>query len=223
MSRLSLGTIGVAIFGSHSVAPTLHRSAGTPAQGCVRGLTVRCDDDTERAISPDRKRAERHHGLHTGHLKSGGLEWSAWVDNAATRYPRVQGRPYHTLVVSEAGALALLTAVIAWRVGWFIYTRPRRLTPSGAHGTARWMTRREMKKLAYKGTPLLLGRRGGVSVAMNRGLQVLNTLVIGPIGSGKTSGVFGKHFQDHHGNHIPAHLKSWVGLFLIAARSTNGN
>ncbi len=58
---------------------------------------------------------------------------------------------------------------------------------------------------------------------MNRGLQVLNTLVIGPIGSGKTSGVFGKHFQDHHGNHIPAHLKSWVGLFLIAARSTNGN
>jgi len=132
--------------------------------------------------------ARLRRGLHTGHLKSGGLEWSAWVGNAAARYPALQGQPYHTLVVSEAAALAILAAVVTWRVGWFIYTRPRTLTPSGAHGTARWMTRREMKKLAYRGAPLLLGARGGVSVAMDRGLQVLNTLVIGPIGSGKTTG-----------------------------------
>jgi len=132
--------------------------------------------------------ARLRHGLRTGHLKSGGIDWSAWVGNAAARYPTVQGRPYPVLVLSEVAVLAAAVAVVAWRVSWFVYTRPRTLTPSGAHGTARWMTRREMKKLAYRGAPLLLGVRGGVSVAMDRGLQVLNTLVIGPIGSGKTTG-----------------------------------
>jgi type IV secretion system protein VirD4 len=132
--------------------------------------------------------ARLRHGLHTGRLKSGGLEWSAWMGDVAARYPTVQRPPYRGPVLVEAAILAVALGVVAWRVGWFIYTRPRRLTPSGAHGTARWMTRREMKRLVYKGAPLLLGMRGGVSVAMNRGLQVLNTLVIGPIGSGKTSG-----------------------------------
>ena len=127
-------------------------------------------------------------GLPTGHLKSRGLDWSTWVGRAGARYPRLQGSPYHGIVLVEAFVIAAGVLYVGWRVTWFLYTRPRRLTPSGAHGTARWMTRREMKRLAYKGVPLLLGMRTGVSVAMNRGLQVLNTLVIGPIGSGKTSG-----------------------------------
>jgi len=185
--------------------------------------------------------ARLRHGLHTGHLKSGGLDWSAWVGNAATRYPRVQGRPYHTLVVSEAAALVLLAAVVAWRVGWFIYTRPRKLTPSGAHGTARWMTRREMKKLAYRGAPLLLGARGGVSVAMNRGLQVLNTLVIGPIGSGKTTGFILANLLRETGardlvitdlkmellakayRHLSTYYDVWVVNFLSPATSMGYN
>jgi type IV secretion system protein VirD4 len=185
--------------------------------------------------------ARLRHGLHTGRLKSGGLEWSAWVGNAAARYPTVQGRPYHTLVVSEAAALAILAAVVTWRVGWFIYTRPRRLTPSGAHGTARWMTRREMKKLAYRGAPLLLGARGGVSVAMDRGLQVLNTLVIGPIGSGKTTGFILANLLRETGardlvitdlkmellaktyTHLATYYDVWVVNFLSPATSMGYN
>ncbi len=127
-------------------------------------------------------------GLPSGHLQSRGLDWSTWVGRAGARYPRLQGSPYHGLVLVEALVIAAGVAFLAWRVTWFLYTRPRKLTPSGAHGTARWMTRREMKRLAYRGAPLLLGVRGGVSVAMDRGLQVLNTLVIGPIGTGKTTG-----------------------------------
>jgi len=185
--------------------------------------------------------ARLHTGLHSGHLKSGGLDWSAWVGNAAARYPTVQGRPYHTLVVSEAAALAILAAVVVWRVGWFIYTRPRRLTPSGAHGTARWMTRREMKKLAYRGVPLLLGVRGGVSVAMDRGLQVLNTLVIGPIGSGKTTGFILANLLRETGardlvitdlkmellakayTHLATYYDVWVVNFLSPATSMGYN
>jgi len=185
--------------------------------------------------------ARLRHGLRTGHLKSGGLDWSAWVGNAAARYPALQGQPYHTLVVSEAAALAILAAVVTWRVGWFIYTRPRRLTPSGAHGTARWMTRREMKKLAYKGAPLLLGARGGVSVAMDRGLQVLNTLVIGPIGSGKTTGFILANLLRETGardlvitdlkmellakayRHLATYYDVWVVNFLSPATSMGYN
>jgi len=131
--------------------------------------------------------------LHRGRLGAAGLTWSRWIGpgggTAGARYPTVQTPVYHFVVALEAGILALMVGSVAWRVGWFIWTRPRRLTPGGAHGTARWMTRRELRRLAYTGAPLLLGKAHGVSVAMNRALQVLNTLLIGPIGSGKTSGV----------------------------------
>jgi len=181
------------------------------------------------------------HGLRTGHLKSGGIDWSAWVGNAAARYPTVQGRPYPVLVLSEVAVLAAAVAVVAWRVSWFVYTRPRTLTPSGAHGTARWMTRREMKKLAYRGAPLLLGVRGGVSVAMDRGLQVLNTLVIGPIGSGKTTGFILANLLRETGardlvitdlkmellakayTHLSKHYDVWVVNFLAPDTSMGYN
>ncbi len=132
--------------------------------------------------------ARLRRGVHTGHLTTGGLDWSLWMRHVAARYARVQGPPYPLIVTAEAAALGLLVAMLVWRVAWFVYTRPRRLTPSGAHGTARWMTRAELKKLAYRGAPLLLGTWHGLTVAMNRALQVINTLVIGPTGSGKTAG-----------------------------------
>jgi len=118
--------------------------------------------------------------------------WGAWTTNIDARYAWLHTAAHGGMggmIAMEIALPMILCGVLAWRVGWFMYTRPRKLTPSTAHGSARWMTTREMRRLAYTGAPLLLGERAGVSVAMDRALQVLNTLLIGPIGSGKTSGV----------------------------------
>jgi len=120
------------------------------------------------------------------------MGWGQWTANIDARYAWLHTGAHGGLggvIAIEVLLPLVLLGMVAWRVGWFWYTRPKRLTPSTAHGSARWMTRREMRTLAYKGAPLLLGERSGVSVAMDRRLQVLNTLLIGPIGSGKTSGV----------------------------------
>jgi len=120
------------------------------------------------------------------------IGWSQWTANIDARYAWLHTRAHggmSAVIAIEILLPLVLLGMLAWRVGWFMYTRPRKLKPSTAHGSARWMTRQEMRRLAYTGAPLLLGERGGVSVAMDRALQVLNTLLIGPIGSGKTSGV----------------------------------
>jgi len=122
------------------------------------------------------------------------IGWSQWTANIDARYAWLHTRAHGGLggvIAIEVLLPLVLLAMVAWRVGWFMYTRPRKLKPSTAHGSARWMTRQEMRSpaLRYTGTPLLLGERSGVSVSMTRALQVLNTLLIGPIGSGKTSGV----------------------------------
>ncbi len=135
--------------------------------------------------------ARLHQGLHGGHLKSGGLAWSTWVGRASMRYPTLQGKPYHPAVVIEAGALALLLAVVLWRVVWFVCTRPGRIEAGATHGDAHLATRRELRALRDRGCPLLLGRLGqrGQRVCLDHALQALNTLVVGPPGSGKSAGV----------------------------------
>jgi len=122
------------------------------------------------------------------------IGWGQWTAHIDARYAWLHTRAHGDLggvIAIEVLLPLVLLGMVAWRVGWFWYTRPRRLQPSTAHGSARWMTRQEMRSpaLRYSGAPLLLGQRAGVSVSMNRALQVLNTLLIGPIGSGKTSGV----------------------------------
>jgi len=121
----------------------------------------------------------------------GAPSWAVWTRDIDGRYAWL-----HTAAHGGLGGAILVEVLlpfvpigaIGWRVGWFLYTRPRPLKPSTAHGSARWMTRAEMQRVAYKGAPLVLGMRDGVTVAMDRATQVLNTLIIGPIGSGKTSG-----------------------------------
>ena len=135
--------------------------------------------------------ARLHHGMHGGHLKSVGLDWSAWVGHAAGRYPTLQGKPYHPAVVIEAGVLALLLAVGAWRVVWFLSTRPGRIEAGATHGDAHLATTRELRALRDRGGPLLLGRLGrrGMRVCLDQAMQALNILVVGPPGSGKSAGV----------------------------------
>jgi len=135
--------------------------------------------------------ARLRQGLHGGHLKSTGLDWGAWVGHAATRYPTLQGKPYHTLVVIEAAALVLLTLGLGWRVVWFVCTRPGRIEAGTTHGDAHLATPRELRALRDRGGPLLLGRLGrrGKRVCLDQATQALNTLVVGPPGSGKSAGV----------------------------------
>jgi len=135
--------------------------------------------------------ARLRQGLHGGRLKSGGLDWSTWIGHAVARYPTLQGKPYHTLVVSEAAALAILVAVAAWRVVWFLCTRPGRIEAGATHGDAHLATPRELHPLRDRGGPLLLGRLGrrGMRVCLDKAMQALNTLVVGPPGSGKSAGV----------------------------------
>jgi len=119
------------------------------------------------------------------------FDWGTWTRNIDARYAWLHTRAHGGLggaIAMELLVPLVFLGVIGWRGFWFFYTRPRPLKPSTAHGSARWMTRAELRTLAYQGAPLLLGTRDGVSVALDRALQVLNVLLIGPIGSGKTSG-----------------------------------
>jgi len=121
------------------------------------------------------------------------LGWSQWTANIDARYAWLH-TPAHGglggVIAIEVLLPLVLLGMVAWRVGWFWYTRPRRLTPSTAHGSARLMTDKEMRQgqLAYTGAPLLLGTRGRTCVALDRSLQVLNVLLVGPPNTGKSAG-----------------------------------
>ncbi len=125
------------------------------------------------------------HGAHGGSVAS----WDVWSRHADVRYALLA----HTgvlngIVALEAGVLLTPVAALVYRAVWFLYTRPRKLLPSTAHGSARWMTRSEMRALADRGAPLMLGRSGGTTVALPRDLQVLNVLLVGPPNTGKSAG-----------------------------------
>ena len=133
-------------------------------------------------------------GAAGGHAQT--IGWGAWTANIDARYAWLHTAAHGGL----GGVIALevllpfaLAGVVAWRIGWFVYTRPKRLRPSQAHGSARWMTRQEQTApaLRYTGAPLLLGTgAGGVSVALDRSLQVLNILLVGPPNTGKSAAFY---------------------------------
>ena len=115
--------------------------------------------------------------------------WDVWTQHTDVRYAQLA----HTgvlngLIALEAGVLLAPALAIVYRAVWFLYTRPKKLLPSTAHGSARWMTRGEMRALSYTGSPLMLGCAGGTTVALARDLQVLNVLLVGPPNTGKSAG-----------------------------------
>ncbi len=121
------------------------------------------------------------------------IEWGQWTAHIDARYAWLHTRAHGGLggvIAIEVLLPLVLVGMVAWRVGWFWYTRPRWLTPSTAHGSARLMTDKEMRQgqLAYTGAPLLLGTRGRACVALDRSLQVLNVLLVGPPNTGKSAG-----------------------------------
>jgi len=123
------------------------------------------------------------------------MGWSQWTANIDARYAWLHTRAHGGLggiIAIEVLLPLVLLGMVAWRVGWFWYTRPKRLHPSQAHGSARWMTRQEMRApaLHYTGAPLLLGERAGVNVALDRSVQVLNVLLVGPPNTGKSAAFY---------------------------------
>jgi len=120
----------------------------------------------------------------------GGPSWAAWTRDIDGRYAWLHTPAHGGLgwaILVEVLLPLVPIGAISWRVGWFLYTRPRPLTPSTAHGSARYMTRAEMQKLPYTGGPFLLGERGGVSAALDWTKQVLNILLVGPPNTGKSA------------------------------------
>jgi len=120
----------------------------------------------------------------------GGPSWAAWTRDIDGRYAWLHTPAHGGLgwaILVEILLPLVPVGAMSWRVGWFLYTRPRPLTPSTAHGSARYMTRAEMQKLPYTGGPFLLGERGGVSAALDWTKQVLNILLVGPPNTGKSA------------------------------------
>jgi len=123
----------------------------------------------------------------------GGPSWAAWTRDIDRRYAWLHTPAHGGLgwaILVEILLPCVPVGAISWRVGWFLYTRPKPLRPSAAHGSARWMSLAELRALRYTGAPLVLGVCDGLTVALDRALQVLNVLLIGPPGTGKSAAFF---------------------------------
>jgi len=129
-------------------------------------------------------RASRGHG----HVTS----WDAWMRDVPARYQALQGHGYSGMgpvLLLELVILLVVPALVLWRIVWFLVTRMGRVTPGEPHGNARWMSEGEARHFAYQPGHFLLGTAHGKAVGLDRQRQTMNTLLIGPPGSGKSSGL----------------------------------
>ncbi len=72
----------------------------------------------------------------TAHVRT--IGWSQWTANIDARYAWLHTRAHGGLggvIAIEVLLPLVLLGMLAWRVGWFMYTRPRKLKPSTAHGS----------------------------------------------------------------------------------------
>jgi type IV secretion system protein VirD4 len=128
----------------------------------------------------------------TGHGPKAVTTWTAWMRDVGMRYAALQGRRYASLgpVLLLELVLALgIPLIVSWRIAWFFVTRLGRVTAGQPHGSARWMDERETAGLRYSVGHLLLGDVLGKPVGLDERRQTMNVLLIGPPGSGKSSGL----------------------------------
>jgi len=134
---------------------------------------------------------------------AGAPAWGVWTRDIDGRYAWLHTPAHGGLgwaILVEVLLPFVPVGAIGWRVGWFLYTRPKPLKPTVAHGSARWMLRAELRALRYTGAPLVLGVCDGFTVALDRSLQVLNTLLIGPPGTGKSAAFFIANLRRERGD-----------------------
>jgi len=115
----------------------------------------------------------------------GAPSWVAWTRDIDGRYAWLHTPAHGGLgwaILVEVLLPFVPVGAIGWRVGWFLYTRPKPLKPTVAHGSARWML------------------RDGLTVALDRALQVLNVLLIGPPGTGKSAAFFIANLRRERGD-----------------------
>jgi len=119
--------------------------------------------------------------------------WAQWQRRGAEyRYSQIaHDAALHAAVSLELLALGLLLFLLLWKPLWLLCTRVGELRTSGAHGSARFATRREVWRLRLRRGQALfvLGRVGRRWVGLPPKAQYENCLIIGPPGTGKSSGL----------------------------------
>jgi len=175
------GRLALSILGALALAWLL----GLP-QGAYRHLYVWLAYPIELVVDSTQTLTNPHQRV---------FAWGEWTRDIDARYAWLHTRAHGGLggaIAMELLVPLVFLGVIGWRGFWFFYTRPKRLKPSTAHGSARWMTRQEMRAplLRYTGAPLLLGTGANGSVALDRSLQVLNVLLVGPPNTGKSAAFY---------------------------------
>lgn len=135
--------------------------------------------------------------VHARPLHLSGVTWGYWMRHgAAWRYALLQrpdGAAVRGVMPWEVGAVLALLAFIAVRLG-LTSIGLARLRPSTVHGSARWAEWREIAAMRprRRASSFILGTvRHGLrrrAVALVGGEQYVNLLLVGPAGSGKSSG-----------------------------------
>jgi type IV secretion system protein VirD4 len=120
--------------------------------------------------------------------------WGRWMSDVDARYRRLQGPGNAGLggvVLVEAILAVALPVLVVWRGTWAVMTRPGRVHPEerGTHGSARFLDPRETAELRYRGGYLLLGDADLQMLGLDPRRQSENVLLVGPPGSGKSSGL----------------------------------
>ncbi len=128
-----------------------------------------------------------------GHLSQPFVGWAQWVrEGPEYRWTQIHADvSLRAAVHIELVVAGLLLMLLAWKPLWLLVTRVQTLHPSTAHGSARWASRREVVALRPRraAAPFVLGKVGVRWVGIPAQVQYENALVVGPPGTGKSSGL----------------------------------
>ncbi|HVC82166.1 MAG TPA: type IV secretory system conjugative DNA transfer family protein [Chloroflexota bacterium] len=126
----------------------------------------------------------------------GFISWQAWLAvPSPTRWrmlhqPTAHAKLVQALVLLEVVVVPVLLGLLLYRP--LVGRRLGRLRPSTVKGSARWLSRSEIRGLRPRAgqAPLVLGRAASGLVALPEAEAYQNTLVVGPPGSGKSASLF---------------------------------
>lgn len=123
------------------------------------------------------------------------IPWRFWTRHGTLwRYTQLHstgGAPVRTAMAYGYGILILVLLMLFHRPLFLLLLRARRVRPTGAGGSSRWATWRDLRRYRPRRgqARVMLGRLQGAVVALVGELMYLNVLVVAPPGMGKTSGL----------------------------------